>query len=254
MRYGCANMRSVCNKASVVNDHITQHDLDLFLITETWMNGTNMNRVEAEMLPEGYSLVHRMRSEKKGGGIALIHSDNIAVQTVRSPQSPSTFESLEVQITREGTSFHLIGIYRPPSLATDVTVFHEEFADLLSHHACSPSQVLLMGDFNIHWEKESNPDAKKLRSALQEASFVQHVTQLMQHTWRGTQLTWSFPKWIVTSSNQSPYLNSFPTTSLFTEHSTRKKPRGGVRKSPIDVLSALITKYLEGNLSKCKPS
>jgi endonuclease/exonuclease/phosphatase family metal-dependent hydrolase len=64
-------------------------------------------------------------------------------------------------------------IYRPDRSQSS---FYDEFANLLVHHACSPAKVLILGDFNIHWDVPDDPDTRKLKSVLQEAAFHQHVT------------------------------------------------------------------------------
>ena len=51
------NARSVCNKEAVINDCITENDLDMLALTETWLNSTNENRVSAGMTPEGYDII-----------------------------------------------------------------------------------------------------------------------------------------------------------------------------------------------------
>ena len=40
LMFGYVNIRSVCNKASMVHDHITEHNLDIMILNETWMNKT----------------------------------------------------------------------------------------------------------------------------------------------------------------------------------------------------------------------
>ena len=174
MKFGYVNIRSVCNKASVVNDHITENELDIMIITETWLSKTNEDRVKAELLPCGYSIVHRMRSEKRGGGIAVVHRSNLAVKTRNCSPQPKTFECLEVHISHHCFPVCLLVIYRPPENTT--TEFIDEFADMMTQYACSTTKALVVGDFNIHWEVKTDPSAMRLKSVLQEADFMQHVT------------------------------------------------------------------------------
>ena len=154
MKFGYVNIRSVCNKASVVNDFITENELDVMIITETWMTQTNENRVKAELLPNDFCILHRMRSGRRGGGIAVVHRNNIVVNGSNCSLQPSTFEYMKVLISHNHTSVCLLVIYRPPESTT--THFIEEFAELLTQQACCPTKTLIVGDFNLHWDEHTD--------------------------------------------------------------------------------------------------
>lgn len=171
---GLLNARSVCNKATFVSHHITTHDLDVLIITETWMTKNNAGRVKAELVPPGYSTLNQMRDHKRGGGLTVLYKNNFTVKTVKSTAQPASFELLDANLSLGNSSIRLIAIYRPPAACDE---FHEEFSNLLAQLACSPNRILIAGDFNVHWEDTNDRDAKRLRSALDEVAFTQHVTQ-----------------------------------------------------------------------------
>ena len=152
-------------------DHITEHDLDLLLVTETWLTKTNEERVKAELLPDGYKMVHHMRPARRGGGVGLIYKSNLSVKAVNT-QQPESFELLDVMIEQGRHCLQLLVVYRPHKIAS----FHEEIAELLTQHASNHNKVLIVGDFNIHWDVHDDYDARKLRSTLDETGFYQHVT------------------------------------------------------------------------------
>ena len=165
----------------MVRDHIADHDLDILIITETWLKKNTEERVKAELLPQGYAMVHQMRSTKKGGGVAVVYKSNLIVKPVTTSPQPTSYELMEVLIKQNHHCLSLFVVYCPEVRAA----FHDDFGDLLTGIAASPSKALIVGDFNIHWDTEDDPDAKRLRSTLDEAACVQHVnwpTHVAGHT------------------------------------------------------------------------
>ena len=67
------NSRSVCNKSDDIADHIIEHDIDVLLITETWLSKcSDRNKVTlGELVPAGYKILHVPRVKQKGGMLAL---------------------------------------------------------------------------------------------------------------------------------------------------------------------------------------
>ena len=176
LNFASVNARSVCNKASMICDYIVDNGIDLLVITETWLTAEKVGRVKADLLPDGYSMQHRMRECRRGGGVAVVHRKSIHVKVPRcTAETATSFECLETTVTTGTFSFQLIVIYRPPNSDTDH--FHDEFADLLALYAGSPSRLLIAGDFNIHWDDEGNRDRMRLSAALEDASLKQHVVE-----------------------------------------------------------------------------
>ena len=75
------NTRSCRNKTTSINEFITNNDLDLLIITETWL-GTSIDYVIfSQLLPVGYELIHRPRTTgQRGGGASLVYGSNISVK------------------------------------------------------------------------------------------------------------------------------------------------------------------------------
>ena len=72
------NVRSIVNKSALFVDYIIECEADLFAITETW-SSDNDSAVCYEVTPPGYKLFHCPRSDRGGGGTALLFRDNINV-------------------------------------------------------------------------------------------------------------------------------------------------------------------------------
>ena len=67
------NPCSVCNKTSILQDFVTEHNIDLMVLTETWLKGDDRdNVILAELLPPGYTIKHKAR-QGRGGGVSIMH-------------------------------------------------------------------------------------------------------------------------------------------------------------------------------------
>ena len=57
LRMATLNARSVCNKSSVISDHILHNKIDIFCLIETWTNdGEFSNSFTSSLLPPNNSL------------------------------------------------------------------------------------------------------------------------------------------------------------------------------------------------------
>ena len=110
-----------------------ENDLDIIIITETWLNDQGDESVIHELVPLGYSYVSRNRKNREGGGIN---------------ESYTSFESIEVTCKISKTNPQLLrifGIYRPPpSVKNKLTVnqFLSAFQDFLIEKTLLPSQAI----------------------------------------------------------------------------------------------------------------
>lgn len=68
------NVRSLTNKSFLVNDLISNHNLDFTLLTETWLD-RNGTVALIETAPPNFKFIQTTRSDKRGGGIAAVFSD-----------------------------------------------------------------------------------------------------------------------------------------------------------------------------------
>jgi hypothetical protein len=164
----------VNNKADEIVDYITDEQIDIMAITETWITPTNVTSQE-KVTPSGYNLLHLPRSKRRGGGVAIIYRSTLHVskQPVTSYQS---FEHMEVLLNTGNDCVRISVIYRPPS-RQPMSVFFDEFQSYVDSYATTSDKLILMGDFNLHFENESNRDAAKFRDTLFRLNLVQHVVE-----------------------------------------------------------------------------
>ena len=72
LKIGLLNVRSLTSKAVIVNELITDHNLDVIGLTETWLKPDEFT-VLNEASPPGYTSDHIPRASRKGGGVANIY-------------------------------------------------------------------------------------------------------------------------------------------------------------------------------------
>ncbi|XP_024122542.2 uncharacterized protein LOC112143035 [Oryzias melastigma] len=131
------------------------------------MDHTHLN----ELCPPDCSALSTPRpSGRGGGGLALIHRDHFPSTKLNS----NSFTSFELHIVKVGfnPSFYCIIIYRPPGPAR---VFLDEFEEFLSG-ILKLDKVLLLGDFNAHFEDSSCVFSSELSFLMESFNFIQHVT------------------------------------------------------------------------------
>jgi len=144
------NTRSVCNKATLLCEHIIDKALDIFVMTETWLKDSDSPEID-DLCPSGYVFMGESRSstqKTRGGGVGVVYRDSLSGQIVRVPTSSNkTFESMAFKVMSKQSRLIAI-IYRPPSSAT--SAFFEELECLLSKLTADGAELCIVGDFNLH--------------------------------------------------------------------------------------------------------
>jgi len=109
LRLATLNAFSVRNKSAALSAALTDHDLDVFLLTESWHEQQDDLAVRM-VCPPGYKSVDAPRSssavgrrKQRGGGIVLLHKEGIAAKRLTFSAQPTTFELLGAQMTFAGS-------------------------------------------------------------------------------------------------------------------------------------------------------
>ena len=109
------NARSVRNKTLAINEFVTDHDVDILAITETWLKKNSDKPIIAELTPSGYTFINVPRAAGRSGSVGVIHRNNLPCKMLPK-QNYVTFELMRIQFTgATSRSFNIYKLYRPPS-------------------------------------------------------------------------------------------------------------------------------------------
>jgi len=178
------NLGSVNNKTTEVMEHVSDHDPDVAFVTETWLK-SDKNKITAEIKTYGYDLKHCIRNDPekdRGGGVGILVRSTLSVTQV-STKSFTSFEHVVVKLpcSNKKTIF-LISIYR--LLYIPVSIFHDEFSELLEIYTVLNDDFIIAGDINIHVETDDAP-SRKFHEIIDIFDLKQHVygpTHIKGHT------------------------------------------------------------------------
>ena len=107
------NARSLRNKSATFVDLVCDSKADLFAVSQTWLT-VNDTAILSEITPQGYTLHHCPRSDRRGGGTALILKESINVEKV-SVAGKGSFEASEWLVNPAATTrLRVVIVYRPP--------------------------------------------------------------------------------------------------------------------------------------------
>jgi hypothetical protein len=180
MSMGLINARSMVNKSALIHDLINDHHLDVLAITETWVYENSPDVHKREAAPQGYSIVHAHRSttgggrRKHGGGVALIHREDIQTKVIPAPTSTLTFELLLVKVINSTVGLTIAVIYRPPG-STSTADFMTELSDLMDSGMLG-SRCYILGDLNCPGPTGSKGlVGKELTELIDAYSLTRHV-------------------------------------------------------------------------------
>ena len=193
-RLNCAfvNVRSIRNKVDDFLHHVQTADYDVCFITETWLrlNDPLDDAVIAQLKTNGCNFHHSPRLEgNRGGGLAVFSNSSVTVTPLRQ-HIYSTFELGMWNVKSKGLSFIVVCVYRPPysqrhpkTVKAFIDEFEEVWSSIMTSH--DTTKLVLVGDFNIHWDNQENGDTLAFHELINSFGCVQHVgipTHELGHT------------------------------------------------------------------------
>ena len=180
------NVRSIRCKSGSLVDKFLQDDLDICLLTETWLRSQDQ-KIRSDLNVVGCLFRDSPRNSREGGGVGLLCKSALAPEHVSSGEERS-FEHAAWNVSLNKRKFTVAVIYRPPYSArhpVSTTDFFTEFASYLESLLSSAHPVIIAGDFNIHVDDPESHDGQRLIDLLESFSLTQHVdfpTHTSDHT------------------------------------------------------------------------
>ena len=144
--------------------------------------------------------------------MAIITSKKLSCKKFKYTKRITSFEFIIVQFQGLHKTCLVVTVYRPPS--SSIALFLEEFSSLVEELNTPNSDLILIGDFNLHIEDLSDTRATRFRDLLTDLSLQNHV---QVPTYRRSSHTLD----LVIDSYTDPIVSSVETSSLssFSDHS-----------------------------------
>ena len=208
------NMQSIRNKCDEFSDYVLQIDLDVIAITETWLKPGD-DPIIREMHSPRVHFSSCSKNGKSGGGVALLFKSCLSVNIKDNHNGYRTFDFFacwKYHATQNRSQ--LVVIYRPERDLTGHTItfswFLQEFETLVSDYLLHPSEILLTGDFNIHFDT-SDSYSTRFKELLSSYGLNQHVNEPTHHS--GHCLDF-----VITRDTPSPLISNIIVNPGFSDH------------------------------------
>ena len=105
------NTHSVSNKALLINDYIQSKNIDIMMLTETWL-GHEDQVIINEITPPHYTFFNVPRPADRHGGIAIVCKEQLNLRLAPITFDVSTFEYSVISDLKQ--CIYYVTIYRPP--------------------------------------------------------------------------------------------------------------------------------------------
>lgn len=127
------NSRSIVNKLSNFQSFVVSSSVDIFALTETWLNHSFQN---TEIIPSHYT-IYRHDRPTRGGGVLIAVNSSLSSSQLKSPFD---LEIVCVTIVTPSITYLLCLVYVPPKAdssyhASLLTYFESLFS---LGHCCNP--------------------------------------------------------------------------------------------------------------------
>ena len=175
-----SNIQSIKNKELLLLEHLNNNRIDIAVVTETWLNEDTDKAwvLTSELNRNGFNLDTSNQIGKRGGGLAIISRSYLKTRKIMEGNQ-KMFQYAVWKVETHGNSVTCIAIYIPPYSATNqetVTKFIDEFTVWLASISSSFSNMMVLGDFNIHINDENDNEAGIFMDTMSALAFNQHVS------------------------------------------------------------------------------
>ena len=213
LRFANINARSLKNKTAAFVSHILDNKIDLCIVTETWLKEIDTVSIAALCPPGYFSKSFPRQTDRSGGGTGAMFKTNFNVSLLNGGEKKS-FEFSEWNFAISAHHMKVVAVYRPPySQAHPVTpcIFFEEFSNYLESIVMCSEILIIAGDFNFHFNDQSDTDTKRFIDMLETFGLKQHVTAPTHSSNHTLDL-------LITRSSNDINISSLETTFFLSDH------------------------------------
>ncbi|XP_048012239.1 uncharacterized protein LOC125245610 [Megalobrama amblycephala] len=158
VKVGLLNVRSILSNTNMkgkrlnINNLITEHNLDVFLMTETWLENETAAVALRQAAPQNFQF-HQESRIGRGGGVAIQFSLRLRRKIICFDSiTVTTFEYVATALRhKEWDEYVLfINVYHPGAKTNkQFCKFVDEFEELLKEASTLYNCIVVAGDFNI---------------------------------------------------------------------------------------------------------
>ena len=173
LKYGLINIQSVGNKTIKIRSLIEELELDVFLLSETWLQGnvSDSSRIN-EMKPCTHNFYHIPRGDKRGGGVGAFVSKNFSKITIKNERMFESFEYITLELNKSNKIAEVVLLYRPPN--SSKRKFLEEFETLLEM-VNDVNKTIISGDFNLWMDDDEDNYVIEFKELLDTFNLINGV-------------------------------------------------------------------------------
>ena len=151
---------------------------DILIVSEHWMSKSRIQSCNINSFKLANSFSRENCSHH--GGVAIYVKEHISYKVSSFAESVSVAKIIEC-CAIELSDFNLIvlGLYRPPHVdCVNLNIFFETLDLILSHYSqVRNKSLIVLGDFNIHFEKDDDRSLKYLLDILNSYNMAYLIKQ-----------------------------------------------------------------------------
>ena len=156
-----------------------ENSIDLGVLTETWLSDTEADQVWLQcssLNNDDIKCVMANRQGRRGGGLVLISKDRYKIVSLGAGQLQS-FQFAKWRIRLKHTMLMVLEIYNPPYSDQSQTPnldFSDNFTDWIAEHTTNDTNVIILGDFDLHVNNPNDDNAMNFIETNQSLALEQH--------------------------------------------------------------------------------
>ena len=181
MKLALFNAHSIGDRSKriIIKEFLFDEDIDILVITETWLRTTGDEVKLRDITPCGYKIKSVPRATK-GGGIAVVYKEHLHPTFYLDFEfDHASFELVHLSINKP-QHINIFCMYRPPpSTANGLlnSTFINELPDFLEHTNTLRGKTLILGDINVHFNHPTDWLPKRVIDTVSTYSFTQGVKE-----------------------------------------------------------------------------
>lgn len=173
---GYINVRSVLPKVEQVQHFLTDHNIHILGVGETWLDNTVTDH---EINIDGYTSIRNDRN-RHGGGVMFYIKNNLSYE--HAPFNTNEVEQIWIKLQISKQTYLLGNVYRPPQSNND---YLDQIMDTVEQVFNITNNVILIGDLNIDYKFDlslaSNP-IHNMETLFQMKQLVEAPTRVTTST------------------------------------------------------------------------